>query len=99
MFDAVRGRHAQQDGDGFTIVEAAVTTDDQCRITERRAGIENGLDEVLEIVRLSEYRNGLAQSSGARFLIVERAGNGGENLHHASGWGGLPSLGADLRMI
>ena len=49
--------------------------------------VEDRLDEVLEVVRLLEHRDLLAQAGRARSLVGEGAGRDGQDVAHV-GWGG-----------
>ncbi len=77
--DAVARSNAEQHLQGFAVPEAAVTAGDQGGAREIPGGVEDGLEEVLEVVRLAEYPHFLAQPRRAWPLVVE--GSGGDAAH------------------
>ena len=72
--DPVGRRHAQDGLRGRAVVEAAVSADHQRAAREVRAGVEDRLDEVLQVAGLLEYADLLAQAGGAGALVREGVG-------------------------
>ena len=85
--EPVRRRHADDDLDRMLVVEAAVAADDERRSGEAGQRIEDRLDEVLEIVRLLEHRDLLAQARRAGALVGEGGGRTGFDVGHGSARG------------
>jgi hypothetical protein len=82
--EAVRGRHAEDGLDRFAIVISAVATDDERASSRRGHGIDDRLNEVLEVVRLLEDQDFLAEPRRSGTLIGERSRrdlSDGEVLH------------------
>ena len=79
--EAVGGGHLEDGLDGAPVVVAAVAADHERAAREALERIEHRLDEVLEIVRLLEHPDLLAQAGGARALVLERRGRDGGHGH------------------
>ena len=78
---AVGRRHAQDGAHRDAVVEAAVAAQHQGLALVPGQGVEHRLDEVLEVVRLLEDGDLLAQSGGAGALAGEGAGGDGLDAH------------------
>ena len=78
--EAVGGGHLQRGLDDLAVEVAAVAADDQGLALEAFEAVEDRLDEVLDVGRLLEVRDLLAQARGAGLLVVE--GPGGEGRGH-----------------
>ena len=68
--EPVAGGDLERALDGLAVEEAAVAADDQRLAGKAAIGIEDRLDEVLDVMRLLEMRHLLAQARGARLLVV-----------------------------
>ena len=79
--EAVGGGHLQRDLDDLAVEVAAVAADHQRLAGEVLERVEDRLDEVLDVVRLLEVRDLLAQAGGAGLLVV--VGLGGMRVDHA----------------
>ena len=73
--------HAQDGLNGLAVVEAPVAADHQGAALQAGLGVEDRLDEVLEIIRLLEDLDLLAQSGGAWTLSGERLGADDAGCH------------------
>ena len=79
--DTVGGGHAQDELDRLTVVEAPVAAHHQGAAVEAILGVENGLDEVLQVMRLLEDLDLLAQPGGPGALSGERLGADDAGCH------------------
>ena len=69
--DAIGGGHPQDDLECLVIVVTAVAAQHQRSAPELRQAVENGLDEIFQIMRLSHGRDLLAQPRGAGPLVLK----------------------------
>jgi len=69
---SVRGRHAQDDLDRFDVEVAPVATEHQCLALDVGQHVEKALHETLDVARLLEHRNLLAQARCAGTLTGKR---------------------------
>ena len=83
MADAVGGGHLQDRLDGFLVVVSAVPPDDEGAVSNVSKRVENGLNEVLEIVGLLKDRDLFAQPGGAGFLVRKGCGFDRQDVHIA----------------
>src|ERR1019366_5864182 len=84
MPETIGGRHLENDLNRYPIVITTVTAQHQ-RCTRRGSdGVEDGLHEIFQIVRLLKGRNALAQPGSAGVLIGERDGCNSMDLHFQS---------------
>src|SRR5690554_6616130 len=74
--------------DGDIIEVAAIAADHQRLALVALQAVEDRLHEVLDIVRLAEHLDALAQSGGSRLLVVEGRGFNRLDRHRVSGPGG-----------
>lgn len=70
--DAVGCRHFQDDLYGRAVEIPAVSTQHKRLALDVTDRIENGLDKILEVMRLLKHRNRFAQTGCARILVVKR---------------------------
>ena len=66
--------HFQDDLDRIAIVKAPVTTEDEGSAAKFRVGLEDRLDEILQIVRTAEECDFFPEPGCARTLVVKRCG-------------------------
>ena len=79
--EPIRRGHLQDDLHRGPVVVAAVAADHQGLALEALEHVEHRLDEVLEIVRLPENLDLLAQARGAGALVLEGGGGDGADGH------------------
>src|SRR6185503_1985161 len=72
--DAIRRGHPQHRLDDLSVVIAAITTEDERSAPVIPQDVENGLEEVFDIVRLLELSHLLAQAGSAGPLTRDRLG-------------------------
>mmetsp|Transcript_1872 Transcript_1872/g.3603 ORF Transcript_1872/g.3603 Transcript_1872/m.3603 type:complete len:592 (+) Transcript_1872:280-2055(+) len=71
LADTVRGGHAHDDGAGLVVVVPAIATEHEGLPLQFRAkGVEDGLDEVLEVALVLEVDLGLLTKAGGTRLLV-----------------------------
>ena len=79
--EAVGRGHPDHLLDDLAVVVAAVAADHEGLALEALEAVEDRLDEVLDIVRLLEHRDLLAQARGAGLLVGERLGRDRDDRH------------------
>ncbi len=70
--ETVGRRHPEDDLNGFVVVVAAIAAENQRLATIAFEGIENRLNEILQVVRLLENLHFLTKPGGSRLLTPER---------------------------
>ena len=65
-------RHPGNDIDGAAVAVATITAHHQGPALHTREGAEDRLDKTFEVMRLFKLLGALAQSRGARLLVLKR---------------------------
>jgi hypothetical protein len=82
--EAVGRRHAHDGLDGHIVVEPAVTAQHERLALESFERVEDGLDEVLQVMRLLEDGDLLAKARGSWALARNGLGGDSHHIHESS---------------
>ncbi len=89
LAEAVRCRHLQDDLDRRSIVIAPIAAQHQRRALGCGDAVEDGLDEVFQVVGLLENGDFLAQAGSAGFLVGKWLRGNGADAHQTTSQGEL----------